>query len=276
MSFSVITPSFNMKSYLELCHLSIIDQDVDFEHIVIDNESSDGTKSWLKNNKDIRFRIGKDSGMYDAINKGIKLSNNEFISYLNCDEQYLPGTLKKIEIFFKNNPNVDIVYGDKINIFPDGSFNSYKKSLRINKYYILASNLYIPSCSLFFRKDILKKNLFNIKYKTCGDTELIIKNIDLGKNFFYYKDYLATFTIRKNNLSQTKLAEIDRTKLLKENSSIPLFILRFLLFNKMIEKLLNKSFNQKFPLIYEIFTVKNLKQRTYFKIEEGSFRTNWK
>ena len=276
MKFSVITPSFNMKSYLELCHLSIIDQGVDVEHIVIDNKSSDGTKNWLKNNKDIRFQIEKDLGMYDAINRGIKLSNNEIISYLNCDEQYLPGTLKKIKFFFKENPNIDIIYGDKINIFPDGSFNSYKKSLRVNKYYILASNLYIPSCSLFFRKEVFEKKLFNINYKTCGDTEFIIKNIDLGKNFFYYKDYLATFTIRKNNLSQTKSAEIDRRKLLKENSLIPLFILKFLLINKMIEKFLNKSFYQKFPLIYKIFTKKNIKKRTSFKIDKGSFITKWK
>ena len=265
-----------MKSYLELCHLSIIDQGVDVEHIVIDNKSSDGTKNWLKNNKNIRFQIEKDLGMYDAINRGIKLSNNEIISYLNCDEQYFPGTLKKIKFFFKENPEVDIVYGDKINIFPDGSFNSYKKSLKANKYYILASNLYIPSCSLFFRKEIFEKKLFNINYKTCGDTDFIIKNIDLGKNFFYYKDYFATFTIRENNLSQTKLAEIDRKKLLKENSSIPLFILKFLLIFKLIEKFLNKSFYQKFPLIYEIFTLKNIKQRTSFKINKGSFRTNWK
>ena len=59
MNFSIITPSYNMLQYLKLCHNSIIDQAVDLEHIVIDNESSDGTADWIKRNSNIKYKLEK-------------------------------------------------------------------------------------------------------------------------------------------------------------------------------------------------------------------------
>ena len=276
MNFSIITPSYNMLQYLKLCHNSIVDQAVDLEHIVIDNESSDGTADWIKRNSNIKYKIGKDTGMYDALNTGINLSKNQIIGYLNCDEQYLPGTLRTVKDFFIKNPNVDILFGDKINIYPDGKFNSFKKTLRESKYYILASNLYIPSCSLFFKRDVFDGMSFNINFKTCGDAEFILRSIQSNKKFYYYKKYFSTFTIRKNNLSQTDLAQKERKKLINEFTLLPLFILRFILFFKTIEKILNKSFQQKFPLQYDIFILSKLNSRTRFIVNSGSFKTIWK
>ena len=93
-SFTIVTPSFNMLSYLKLCHRSIADQEVDCEHVVIDGGSADGTADWLDRHPNIISISEPDDGMYDAVNKGFALAKGEILAYLNCDEQYLPGALK--------------------------------------------------------------------------------------------------------------------------------------------------------------------------------------
>ena len=73
--FSIITPSYNMLSYLRRCCASVADQEgVAFEHIVVDGGSIDGTGDWLKENQHLRSVSEKDDGMYDAINKGLLMS----------------------------------------------------------------------------------------------------------------------------------------------------------------------------------------------------------
>jgi glycosyltransferase involved in cell wall biosynthesis len=97
IDISIVTPSYNMLDYLKRCHASIADQEkVSFEHLVIDGASKDGTPEWLRENPDIVSLSEPDNGMYDAINKGFRLAKGRILAYLNCDEQYLPGTLKYV------------------------------------------------------------------------------------------------------------------------------------------------------------------------------------
>ncbi len=104
-----------MLSYLERCAQSIRDQQgAAFEHIIIDGASTDGTAEWLKK-ETTPTTTGvseKDNGMYDAINKGLKMAKGEIIAYLNCDEQYLPGTLEYVSRWFEENPDVDMIFAE--------------------------------------------------------------------------------------------------------------------------------------------------------------------
>ncbi|MBK7482552.1 MAG: glycosyltransferase [Flavobacteriales bacterium] len=75
MKFTVVTPSFGQLPYLRLNAASIADQrdaGADVEHIVQDGGSKDGTREWLLTRPDIRGIAEADSGMYDAINRGIR------------------------------------------------------------------------------------------------------------------------------------------------------------------------------------------------------------
>ena len=126
--FSIITPSFNMLKYLKLCHASIADQmDGSLEHIVIDADSGDGTIEWLKQQKNILWISEKDKGMYDAINKGLKKARGEIVAYLNCDEQYLPGTLEFVKKYFDTHPDVDVLFGDFYVVNSDGTLESWRR-----------------------------------------------------------------------------------------------------------------------------------------------------
>ena len=109
---SIVTPSFNMLKYLPLAHASIADQGVTVEHIVMDGGSSDGTVDWLKQRPEIDAVSEKDRGMYHALNKAIGRATASIIGHLNCDEQYLPGTLQRVLTYFESHPEVDFVCAD--------------------------------------------------------------------------------------------------------------------------------------------------------------------
>src|SRR5471032_2661468 len=73
LKFSVITPSFRNSNWLKLCIASVADQQgVEFEHIVQDSCSDDGTQDWLPRDQRVKAFIEKDQGMYDAVNRGFR------------------------------------------------------------------------------------------------------------------------------------------------------------------------------------------------------------
>ena len=98
---SIVTPSFRQLDWLRLALASVADQQgVEVEHIVQDGGSEAETLAPMAANPIVRLFSEPDDGMYDAINRGLRRTRGEICGYLNCDEQYLPGTLAKVtEIF---------------------------------------------------------------------------------------------------------------------------------------------------------------------------------
>ena len=85
MKISIIIPTFNSSETIQDTINSIILQNFkNYEIIIVDNNSKDKTIEIIKNNRliDVKFIIEKDNGVYDAINKGIKLSTGKIISLL--------------------------------------------------------------------------------------------------------------------------------------------------------------------------------------------------
>ena len=91
----------------------------DYDLIVIDGNSCDGTMDVIKaNEKDIGYWISeKDNGIYDAMNKGIRASRGEYIEFLNAGDIYADSNSLEY-IFSKNDKNYDVLYGE-INVFDE-------------------------------------------------------------------------------------------------------------------------------------------------------------
>lgn len=90
--FSVVTPTRNSLTKLKCCVGSVRGQTgVEVEHLVHDACSTDGTVGWLSGQNDLDSVSENDSGMYDAINRGWSRASGDIVSWLNSDEQYLPG-----------------------------------------------------------------------------------------------------------------------------------------------------------------------------------------
>jgi glycosyltransferase involved in cell wall biosynthesis len=210
---SIITPSYNQGKFIERTILSILNQDYkNLEYIIMDGGSTDETLKILKKygNK-ITWKSEKDNGQSDAINKGIKLATGDIITYLNSDDTYEPGALKKVAEFFKNppagGPDKKWVYG-KCKIINEKDqeirkwITAYKNLLLKNySYKKLLTENFISQPATFWKKELHQElGYFNEKENFCMDYEFWLR---LGEKYDagVIDDYLANFRYYSNSKS---------------------------------------------------------------------------
>lgn len=171
MKFSIITPSFRSSKWLKLCIASVADQEgVEWEHIVQDSCSDDGTQDWLPHDTRVRAFIEKDEGMYDAVNRGFRRAEGDVLAYLNCDEQYLPGALKSVQDFFKQNPEIEIALAGTVIVDGDGHYICHRHSMVPHPWHIWFRFPVLTS-SLFIRRQVIDKRgiFFDSHWRDLGD-----------------------------------------------------------------------------------------------------------
>lgn len=203
MRFSIITPSFRSSEWLKLCVASVADQQgVSFEHIVQDSCSDDGTQDWLPREPRVKAFIEKDSGMYDAVNRGLRRASGEIMAYLNCDEQYLPGALEAVGETFRQRPELDIVLADTVVTDADGGFICCRKSLV--PWRSLAWT-FVPTItsSIFFHRRVLDEfNLFfDVRWKDLGDVTWMQEALQLRLNMAVLRKYTSAFADTGENMN---------------------------------------------------------------------------
>ena len=106
---SIVIPSFNKADFIGRTLESIINQNYpNLEIIIMDGESTDGTlkiiKEYAKKYPEIiKYQTKKDKGQWDAINRGFQQAKGKIISYINADDEYLPGAFSEVEKMYKAN-----------------------------------------------------------------------------------------------------------------------------------------------------------------------------
>ncbi len=212
--FSIITVTLNSKLDLIETIKSLRTQEFkDFEYIVIDGGSVDGTKEVIKTNLDIidKWVSEKDSGIYDAMNKGIKLADGIYIGMLNAGDRYSSNGLNIISNYL-NNKDIDFIFGSVM-----------KKTLRhgFKKFRIYWNfDFYSSHSSGFFIKNESQKKLgsYNLKYKISSDYDMffrmIVKNKMKGTStkkdeivglFKSGTSYSSTFSFYEHLIEETKI-----------------------------------------------------------------------
>jgi glycosyltransferase involved in cell wall biosynthesis len=274
IDISVITPSLNMLEYLKRCCASVVDQQgTSHEHIIIDGRSVDGTPEWLKAGPISRYVVEPDNGMYDALNKGLRMAHGEIVSYLNCDEQYLPGTLQFVKEFFAQNPEVDILFGDFLIVRPDGTLLSYRKASPPRWYYFSSAHLYLFTCTMFLRRRIIDDGfLFNGSYRAVADEEFVVQLLRHGYGAMHVERYLAAFTMTGKNRSRTYAALEERHHMRR---TVPLWVklLKYPLnVARYGEKLVHGAYTQAFPLGYALYVGDARGNRQEFLVRTASWR----
>ncbi|MBC7830108.1 MAG: glycosyltransferase [Chitinophagaceae bacterium] len=179
MKISIITASFNSEKTIRDTLESVKSQDYnDVEHLVIDGRSTDGTLAVVNQYPDIARVISeKDRGIYDAMNKGLKLATGEIIGILNSDDIYVDNkVLKEVAGIFQDD-EVDACYAD-LQYVEEGDTNKlvrYWKSGRYKKSSFFYGWM-PPHPTLFLRKRVYDKvGHFNLALKTAADYELILR-----------------------------------------------------------------------------------------------------
>ena len=112
--FSVITVVKNGSKNIKRCVESVQNQkNINVEHIIIDGGSRDNTMKIIKkySNKIDYWISERDKGIYDAMNKGLRLANGSYIGILNSDDFYKKDSLKIVIKYFKKFKNLDYLFG---------------------------------------------------------------------------------------------------------------------------------------------------------------------
>ena len=137
MKVSIITVTYNSEKSLQRSIDSVISQDyLDIEHIIIDGGSADNTIGIINENKKhiAKYISEKDSGIYQALNKGIRLATGDIIGILNSDDVFADTNIisKVVDSFSKNNS--DVVYGNLLYVAKNQSENKTVRYWKSNPY----------------------------------------------------------------------------------------------------------------------------------------------
>jgi len=178
MKLSIVTINLNNVSGLRDTLNSIKKQDFnDFEWIVIDGGSTDGSKELIEANTQYinNWVSEKDSGIYNAMNKGSYLATGEYIMYLNSGDQLFDRTtLSKI---FEADHSADILFGnivmgDDTSYFPKG-----QKTDHFSIFSFLADSP-IPHPASFFKREFIESmSFYDESYRIMGDIDLFFRSI---------------------------------------------------------------------------------------------------
>ncbi len=187
--FSIITVVRNNEVGILRTLKSIQNQDFrNFEHIIIDGASNDGTIDVIKmftNEKQIVISE-KDNGIYDAMNKGIHLAQGEYIAFLNSGDWYEYNALTLANNILFKNDNIDILHG---------LLAYYNNNLDLEFVLGESSNsipnrmIQHPTC--FVKANLYKEYLFDINYKSSSDYNTFIRFF-LNKFKFYFSPIIFT------------------------------------------------------------------------------------
>src|SRR5437870_7427659 len=119
---SVVTPTFNGIATRRETIESVLNQDYqNWEHIVIDGGSTDGTVHLLRSYSHLQWISEKDHGHYHAMNKGIERATGDVIAILNADDCYRERALSKVALAFEQHPKCDGLFGDVVYIDGEGN-----------------------------------------------------------------------------------------------------------------------------------------------------------
>ncbi len=201
---SVVTPSFRQLEWLKLCAASVADQaGVEVEHIVQDGGSGDDLEKWAATQPHLKVLSAPDDGMYDAINRGLRRAQGEICAYLNCDEQYLPGTLAKVAEFFAEHPETEVLFGDFLLVDAEGLPIAYRRVVLPTPGHLRVAPLNTGSCATFFRRELLDRgHFFDVKWKASGDAAWVENLLAERVRMSLLNEPLATFTLTGQNLGQ--------------------------------------------------------------------------
>ncbi len=179
MNVSIITASFNAADTINDCLDSVRAQGKGIEHIVVDGGSTDGTVDIIlsRQNQIARFVSEPDSGIFDAMNKGIRMATGDVIGILNADDMYAgPGVIRQVRETFEA-PSFDACYGDLLYVYRTGTnkmFRYWKSgNYRPQSFYLG----WMPPHPAFFLRSCMYRRygLFNPALGTAADYELMLR-----------------------------------------------------------------------------------------------------
>lgn len=196
--FTIITVCYNALPALQKTYVAIAEQTCrDYEHIIIDGASKDGTPNWLAQAQDnhMRYLSAPDKGLYDAMNKGLAMATGQYVWFVNAgDVPYDKGTLAGLAAIAR--ADADILYGEVMMVDQAGREVGTRSELTPHRlpddlqwkhlrYGMVVSHQgFLPRCEL--APDYITDNL-------CADIDWVIRCLKAARHAVRSPDILAKF-----------------------------------------------------------------------------------
>ena len=259
---TIVTVCYNAGDKLEKTIQSVVTQTYPFiEYIIIDGASTDNTFDIAtKYNKEIAlFITEKDNGIYDAMNKGIKLATGSLVIFLNAGDYFVSKDVIDIYLSKINVRDADLFYGrivwnDAVNkelILSDHNNTKFQKDLMNSNF---------PHPATLYKKEIFNKvGFFNLTYRILSDYEWNVRALIVEKIKFQYINTIVTvFFVDgvSNSLANadTIKNEQDKIKMFYSKNAYLNYLFQKYFKNKkgkrILELLFAKIYNKKLNRIY--------------------------
>ena len=259
MKISVIIVCKNEKDTIGKTLKSVFAQTYkNFEIIVVDGNSTDGTLELLKKYINIKLITGQEQGIYPAMNAGIEESTGEILYFLNANDSLFSNDIfeKITKAFIKNN--CDLIYGDT-------NFQSLDKNGKTNNTYISHKDFYskfvwayrnINHQSTFYKKWLFDKyGKYNTNFQILADVDfttkvIIKKNVSSLYLPFLIANYDTDGLSSYKNAESYKILKKEKQLIAKNYLTVEytLFSIYNVFFNNFLIQKINNSLKSKFGL----------------------------
>lgn len=191
---SIITVSYNSENTIQNTIESVLSQTYkNIEYILIDGSSTDSTNDIILSfgDKITKHITEPDQGMYDAMNKGIRLASGDIVGILNADDLFVgPNVIEKVVKEFGKS-GIDAVYGDVQFVNPEfeNKILRYYSSKRFNTYKF-KFGIMPAHPSFYARRELFEKyGYYKTGYKIAADFELLLRFLYKNQVESYYLEY---------------------------------------------------------------------------------------
>lgn len=227
----------------------------DFEWIVIDGASTDGTKTYLEklNNENTTWISEPDNGIYDAMNKGLDIAKGEYMIFLNSGDTFSDSDvldkIKKSITITESKPI--LLYGDAYEIDKDGVL--FFKKARSHK--MIDFGMFTHHQAMIYRSDSIKKFKYPLEYKIGSDYALTAKLVEENNSAVYLNFAICVFEQGGASHLSQKLGKAEQNEIRKT-------ILRTPFYKRIMISIL-QSFSaylrNGLPIIYKLLRYKKSK-----------------
>ena len=239
---TIITPCYNRAALIRDAIESVLAQDFeDFEHIIIDGGSTDGTLETLKQYPHLKVISESDRGMYDALNKGLETATGEIIGFLNTDDLYAKNIFNTVAREF-DNPDIMAVSGQAIvfSKLSDGKIRTVDQYFPDDRSLIeslTAGGAFFNAW--FFRRSTFRQiGNFNVHYKIVGDRDFMLRFALNNLRYTAVNDLVYEYRMHEDSLTFDKTNEkrawsadehLSMTNFYLINQNLPNFVRKLLI-----------------------------------------------
>ena len=259
MKLSILLVVLNNKAFIAQAMDNFLAQSCpDAELLVMDGASTDGTLSIIQDYAarypSIRYVSEKDAGQSDAMNKGLRIANGEFVSFLNVDDYYSEGVLNEVVGLLHADASIDFITGN-CNVWDaQGELIYINRPTPIEKHHVLSGYHFpVNPTAYFYRKSIHEKiGFYNEKNHYNMDLEFIIQTV-LQYKITYVDRIWGNFRMLPNTKTFTEmegdLLEIRKRKLLKKFQKEATMYIRLRVFMYQLERVYSPKISYFFRRI---------------------------